>query len=193
MLSRSLRVLTQYTSTSSSCLIESITCASTSSRAAAAVLPSSSTYHIRSLSDTAPATNSTPASSSTPGKSGKLPKTRKPAILKPDLHQWHLCSPSYDPAKPPPRQLLPPYAPERAKKKNYRALMYASKPLSFHRNSYRRHWKYIMNHAFDAWRRKFEKKEANARFRKEVQDAIEKHEAREKAWQLWCSQHAPQL
>ena len=121
--------------------------------------------------------------------------SRKPAILRPSLHQWRLCSPLYDPAVSPPRQHLPPYAPERAQKKDYRAMMLASKPVSFHRNKHRRNWDQLMKNACHTWRRKAEQRAADAAKRTEYRTAVDKHVAREKAWMLWCSQNVspPQL
>jgi hypothetical protein len=126
-----------------------------------------------------------------PVRQGAFPgPSRKPAVLKPALHQWHLCSPLYDPAAPPPKQHLPPYAPERAKKKDYRAMMLASKPVSFHRNAHRRTWDQLMKNACHTWRRKAEQRAADAAKRKEYRTAVEKHATREQAWQLWCSRSA---
>lgn len=62
-------------------------------------------------------------------------QSRKPAIKRPARHQWHYCSPDYDPMMPKPMQHLPPFAPARAHEKDYRAVMLAGMP-KHHRNRY---------------------------------------------------------
>eukprot|EP00955_Chlamydomonas_euryale_P013435 144864-Chlamydomonas_euryale.AAC.4 len=39
---------------------------------------------------------------------------RKPAIKRPQRHQWFFCNPRYDPHEPMPRRILPPHAPPSA-------------------------------------------------------------------------------
>ena len=46
-------------------------------------------------------------------------ESRKPAIKKPARHQWFYCAKDYDPMEPPPAQPLPPYAPAKARQKDY--------------------------------------------------------------------------
>lgn len=38
-------------------------------------------------------------------------QSRKPAIKRPQWHQWHYCNPAYDPNQPLPTKMLPPHAP----------------------------------------------------------------------------------
>jgi hypothetical protein len=38
-------------------------------------------------------------------------QSRKPAIKRPQRHQWHYCNPTYDPNQPLPTKMLPPHAP----------------------------------------------------------------------------------
>jgi hypothetical protein len=60
-------------------------------------------------------------------------QSRKPAIKRPARHQWHYCNPAYDPMEPLPEQHLPPYAPDRAHSKDYRAIFLDNMP-KHHRN-----------------------------------------------------------
>lgn len=39
---------------------------------------------------------------------------RKPAIKRPQRHQWYFCNPNYDALRPLPRRILPPHAPPSA-------------------------------------------------------------------------------
>jgi hypothetical protein len=61
------------------------------------------------------------------GLSSKI-QSRKPAIKRPARHQWHYCSPDYDPMEPVPEQHLPPYASARAHSKDYGAIFAAGMP-----------------------------------------------------------------
>jgi len=63
---------------------------------------------------------------------------RKPAIKKPQRHQWHFCNPNYDPAERLPKSILPPHAPPSAAAINdwarYRAGMPNSETRKYRRN-----------------------------------------------------------
>jgi hypothetical protein len=54
--------------------------------------------------------------------------SRKPAIKKPNPHQWHFCDINYDPMTPLPLSRVPPYAPPKAHEKDYREVMLANMP-----------------------------------------------------------------
>jgi len=53
---------------------------------------------------------------------------RKPAIKRPAPHQWHYCNIDYVPGSPPPKNPLPPWAPDKAYLKDYKAIFLKTRP-----------------------------------------------------------------
>eukprot|EP00878_Enallax_costatus_P013159 GHUV01013756.1.p2 GENE.GHUV01013756.1~~GHUV01013756.1.p2 ORF type:complete len:284 (+),score=104.59 GHUV01013756.1:3353-4204(+) len=111
-------------------------------------------------------------------------RSRKPSIKRPKRHQWHYCSPDYDPMDDLPQQYLPPYAPPHAFQKDYRAIYFAEKPLH-NRKHYRRMWQKNELIREQRWKQQWEARLAAMRKQSAKVQRMADRIIRQRAWEAY--------